>query len=561
MSPTRRLFLGIDVGTGSARAGLFDARGGMLGMGVTPITTWRPRADFVEQSSNNIWSAVCRSVRAAMKQARAAARDVAGIGFDATCSLVVLDEEERPLSVSPSGKAEQNIIVWMDHRAVAQAERINATKHPVLRFVGGRISPEMEPPKILWLKEHLPQTFAKARYFFDLPDWLTFRATDDATRSLCTTVCKWTYQGHAKTPAGSDSVGSWDAGFWRRIGLGELADNRFARIGSRVRPMGEPLGAGLTERAAKELGLRAGTAVSVAIIDAHAGGLGLLGIREGKRAVTPAELETRVALIAGTSSCHMAASRKPLYIPGIWGPYFSAMIPSLWLTEGGQSASGALLDHIVYSHARSADLVKEAARRKTTVYALIEDRLRALAKERGLAFTAELARDRHVLPDFHGNRSPLADPHLRGIVTGLALENTVDELALQYLAALQGVAHGTRHIIEAMNDKGYRISTILATGGGAKSPFYLQEHADATGCRILLGKERESVLLGSAILGAVAAGVYTDILDGMQAMSRPGDIVKPAGRRVTAFHDRKYKALHELYKTHSALKRIMHPGE
>lgn len=553
----RRFSIGIDVGTGSARAGVFDHLGRMLGIGVTLIRTWRPAPDFVEQSSTNIWRAVCRSVRAAMKVARAAPREIAGIGFDATCSLVILDEEEHPLSVSPTGNRERNVIVWMDHRAVAQAARINATRHRVLRFVGGRISPEMEPPKILWLKENLPQTFVRARHFFDLADWLTFRATDDGTRSLCTTVCKWTYQGHAKSARGSDSVGAWDPGFWRAIGLGELSEYNFARIGSRVRPMGEPLGGGLTVRSARELGLLPETPVSVGIIDAHAGGLGLLGIRTNSRAVRSADLESRVALIAGTSSCHMAASRKPLYIQGIWGPYFSAMIPGLWLTEGGQSASGALLDHVIESHARAADLHREAEQKRTTVHELLARRLAMLADQRGAQFLAELAADRHVLPDFHGNRSPLANPQLRGIVTGLPLEDSLDELALQYYAALQGIAHGTRHIIDGMNHRGYRIRTILATGGGAKSPLYLQEHADATGCEIVLGAEQESVLLGSAILGAVAGGVHADILGAMQAMSREGPVIRPRRGAVAAFHARKHRAFLELYRVHHRLARLM----
>jgi D-ribulokinase len=83
-----------------------------------------------------------------------------------TCSLVILDKEGNPLPASPAGEAERNIIVWMDHRAREQAERINATAHPVLKYVGGRISPEMETPKLLWLKENNPQTFNAAGLFF-----------------------------------------------------------------------------------------------------------------------------------------------------------------------------------------------------------------------------------------------------------------------------------------------------------------------------------------------------------------------------------------------------------
>lgn len=155
-------FIGVDVGTGSARAGVFDLNGRMVGQASRAIDLYRPKADFVEQSSDNIWQAVCNAVRDAVNQADINPIQVKGLGFDATCSLVVLDKEGKPLTISPSGRTEQNIIVWMDHRAIAQAERINATKHRVLDFVGGIISPEMQTPKLLWLKQHMPTTWANA---------------------------------------------------------------------------------------------------------------------------------------------------------------------------------------------------------------------------------------------------------------------------------------------------------------------------------------------------------------------------------------------------------------
>ena len=123
----KKLYLGIDVGTGSARAGLFTAEGRQVGAASYPIKMWKPRPDFVEQSSEDIWQACARSVKAALKQAGATGAEVRGIGFDATCSLVALDGAGKPLSISPSGRDEQNVIVWMDHRAIAQAERINRT--------------------------------------------------------------------------------------------------------------------------------------------------------------------------------------------------------------------------------------------------------------------------------------------------------------------------------------------------------------------------------------------------------------------------------------------------
>lgn len=537
------VFLGVDVGTGSVRAGLFDAEGQRLGMGVEPIALFRPAEDFVEQSSDDIWSATGRAVRAALAAAALPPERVQGVGFDATCSLVVLDAERRPLTVSPTGSPAQNVIVWMDHRAIAEAEEINRSRHDVLKCVGGSISPEMEMPKLLWLKRHLPESWARARWFLDLPDFLSFRATGEDVRSLCTTVCKWTYVGHE---------GRWADDFLRGIGLADLTENEHARIGQRIRPMGERVGA-LSAEAALELGLVPGIAVGVGIIDAHAGGLGLLGAPLDGHAPDVPDLERRLALIGGTSSCHMAVSREPRFVPGVWGPYYSAMVPGLWLTEGGQSATGALIDHVIRTHPRASELEQVAKRQGTNVYALLNERLLALTSPGG----AELTSDLHVFPDFHGNRSPRADPSLRGMVSGLKLTDSVDSLALLYLATIQGIAHGTRHILEALAAEGYRIDTLLACGGDTKNPVFVREHADATGCRVVLPREPEAVLLGSALLGAVASGHYASVIDAMGRMNQAGEVVVPRAGAVRAFHERKHAVFQRMYADQMAYRALM----
>ena len=547
------LFLGVDVGTGSVRAGLFDASGTSYGVGVAEIRTWREGADFVEQSSDDIWRAAAEAIGRALRVDATDPARVRGIGFDATCSLVVLDANDRPVSVSPSGDDARNVIVWMDHRAKAQARRINETHHEVLRYVGGVISPEMETPKLLWLAEELPRAFSRAARFFDLPDFLTYRATGSDTRSLCTTVCKWTYLGH------EGDGGRWSDEYFRRVGLGALVDEGYARIGTRVRPMGERVGL-LTERAARELGLAAGTSVAVSIIDAHAGGLGLLGASIDGVAPTTETLDERLAIICGTSTCHMAVSREPRFVPGVWGPYFSAMVPGMWLTEGGQSATGALLDFTIRSHARGAELLREASARGTSVYALLNDRLAAVAANDGVASPAELTRELHVLPDHHGNRSPRADPTLRGMVSGLSLDDSVDALALLYLATVQAIAHGTRHILDALRAQGYPTTTLLACGGDAKNPLFLREHADVTGCPIVLPREPEAVLLGAAMLGAVAAGDHASLVVAMGAMSQAGSVVLPAGGAVREYHDAKHDVFQRMHDDQMAYRARMTRG-
>ena len=274
----RQAFIGVDVGTSSARAGVFDERGTLLATARHPITAWHEAGNIVEQSSSEIWSACATAVRTAVAEAGLAPSMVGGVGFDATCSLVVLDAAAQPLSVSPSGDPHRNVIVWMDHRAIAEARAVNDTGDDVLRYVGGSISPEMEVPKLLWLKRHLPATYQAAGHFFDLADFLSFKATGSTVRSMCTLTCKWNFLAHE---------GRWSRSYLERVGLGELVQDDYARIGRDIVAPGTALGGGLTTSAAEELGLLAGTPVGASLIDAHAGGVATIGGRAKGRASRP----------------------------------------------------------------------------------------------------------------------------------------------------------------------------------------------------------------------------------------------------------------------------------
>ena len=535
--------IGIDVGTGSARAGLFALDGAMLAQASRPIRAWRPRPGFVQQSTADIWNAVCLSVREAVASAGEVA--IRGIGFDATCSLAVVDRAGAPVSIDPDGAPDHDVIVWMDHRAGDQAGRINRGAHDVLRYVGGRISLEMQTPKLLWLRESLPDAWSRAALFFDLPDWLTWRATGATTRSLCSTVCKWTYLGHESR---------WDERYFRAIGLDDLAEEGFVRIGTEIRPMGEPIGT-LSVEAAAALGLAAGIPVGASAIDAHAGGIGTIGAAIDGIAPDETGWLRRLALVGGTSSCHMTVSATQRVVPGIWGPYFAAMVPGLWLNEGGQSAVGSLIDHVITTHAAYPGLSEEASRAGQSIYQILNARLDVLS--RAVPFPAALTQGLHVMPDFHGNRSPHADATLRGMISGLRLGAEADDLAVLYLATIQAIAYGTRHIVETLNEAGYAIDTILASGGGTKNPVFLREHADASGCAMVLPREPEAVLLGAAILGAVAGGAHPSIRDAMLAMSHSGTVIRPGQDAIRRYHDAKYAVFQRMYRDQLAYRALM----
>jgi D-ribulokinase len=540
-----KAFIGIDVGTGSARAGIFDKGGKLLATAKQAIKLWHEPGDIVEQSSEDIWQACATAVRAAMVEAKLEPADIGGIGFDATCSLVVLGDNAQPLTVSPSGDDQRNIIVWMDHRAIPQAERINRTGNAVLRYVGGIISPEMETPKILWLKEHLPETYRRAKQYYDLADYLTYRATGDRARSVCTVTCKWTYLAHEK---------SWSADYFRQVGLPELAENSFARIGDRIVEPAVALGQGLTEAAARDFGLAPGTPVGASLIDAHAGAVGTIGaaVDDDHRDVNVLD---RLAYIMGTSACIMASTAEPSFVPGVWGPYFSAMLPGRWLNEGGQSAAGAGIDYLVQSHPAFREAAQKAEAARLGVLEYLEQQ--AVARAPSLSEAARLAGQIHVLPEFLGNRSPFAEPDARAIIAGLDLDRSVENLEALYVAALCGLAYGLADVVDAMKGKGIDCGLMVISGGAAKSPLVRQIMADTTGLDIALPATPEPVLLGAAMLGAVAGAAFPSIDQAMRTMSKIAQVTHRSAP-MAGFHAAKrkiYTRLRELDRDARAIMR------
>ena len=519
--------IGVDVGTGSARAGIFELTGRMVSSAKRDITLFRASGSIVEQSSAEIWSAVCDAVKGALSQAAVPPERIAGIGFDATCSLVVLGSGGQSLPVGPSEQAERDVIVWMDHRAVTQAQRINATDHEVLKYVGGRISPEMETPKLLWLLENKPEVFAAAWQFFDLTDFLTWRATGDLSRSTCTVTCKWTYLAHERR---------WDESYFRTVGLGVLADEAFARIGQTVVDPGTPLGAGLTAAAAAALGLQVGTPVATGVIDAHAGGIGTVG--------ADGHAESCLAYVFGTSSCTMTTTRRPVFVPGVWGPYFSAMVPDAWLNEGGQSVAGAAIEHLLSMHPAAPD----ARRRAHDAGQSLPELLAGLATQAAasLSDAVALVDGLHVVPEFLGNRAPLADPQARAVIAGLGMDDDLESLIALYVAGLCGIGYGLRQIIEAQADAGAPIERVIISGGAGRSDLVRQLLADATGKAVLATRAEEPVMLGAAMLGAVAGRLFDGVQSAMAGMSQISRRHEPAAGTVAACHEARFRAFKQL---------------
>lgn len=520
----------IDVGTGSARAGIFDRHGTLLGRAERPIAMNQATAGHYEQDSENIWAAACEAMRAARSLANVAAEDVVGISFDATCSTVFRGRNGEQVGVSlkgedqvgaaPKGGDRWDTIVWMDHRALAEADECTATRHRVLDHVGGVMSPEMTTPKLMWVKRHLPAAWARIGQIFDLADFLTHRACGSLARSQCTLTAKWTYLAHE--PSG------WRPDFFEAVGLGDIFEH--GALPERASPVGADLGP-LTPQAAEALGLSTSCRVGAGLIDAFAGTLGVIG--------GLSDLDRHLALVAGTSSCVMAMSAEPRGFAGVWGPYLAVALPALWLSEGGQSATGALLDHLIRWRGGEPD---------AATHRRIVERVMELRAEHGLDLAGRL----HVLPDFHGNRSPLADPHALGVISGLTLDTSFDSLCQLYWRSSVAIALGIRHVLETLNANGYVIDTLHVTGGHTRNPLLMELYADAIGCAVVEPPAGDPTLLGTAMVAAAAAGLHPTLTEACAAMHQPGRqrLPNPAARDR---FDRDYRVFLEMHRQRRAL--------
>jgi FGGY-family pentulose kinase/HAD superfamily hydrolase (TIGR01509 family) len=519
------LLAAVDVGTSSARAGVLDAMGDLLARAEVPFDMRRDGADIAEHSSEEIWSAVCFAVREAVALSGARPPEIVAVSFDATCSLVVRDASGAPVTVSATGEDRFDTISWMDHRAQAEAAEINASGDPMLQNVGGVISPEMEVPKLVWLKRHLPASWARARLMFDLADFLTWKATGSLARSQCTLACKWTYLPQA---------GGWQREFLTGVGLDDLRAK--AQLPDAATAIGADVGP-LTYEAATALGLTESCRVGMGMVDAHAGALGAIG----KAAADPSHLDRHLTLVGGTSSCVMALSAQPCPIHGIWGPFLGAVLPDSWLNEAGQSATGALLEHLIATHAAGG---KPDADKHTAILLRIAE-LRAIEGDR---FASRL----HVLPDFHGNRSPLGDPMALGVVSGLDLDASFDGLCRLYYRAAVGIALGVRHILEALADQGYDTTRLTVVGGHAHNPLLVELYADATGATVIESDAIDPTLLGVAMTAATAAGLYPSLAQAAVAMGKDGRGRTPVPAARDRF-DRDYAVYREMLRQRAAL--------
>jgi FGGY-family pentulose kinase len=507
MSDSSPLFLGLDVGTQSVRAALYDPAGSCRAFATAPLETFHPQPAWAEQDANQWWQAARAAVTGAVARAGAAADEIKGIGLDCTaCTVLPCAADGTPL---------RRALLWMDQRSFREAEEISATGDASLRYVSGVVSPEWMLPKALWLKRHEPEVYGRAGRVVECTDWFMFKLTGEWALSLNNVTVKWNY---------ARPDGGWSGAILRRSGLDDLPGKWPARV--------VPLGGGegrLSAATAAELGLRPGTPVAQGGIDAYLGMLGLGAVGAGD-----------LAMVMGSSTCHLAMSAEGVFGSGMLGCYPDAVVEGLYTLEGGQTATGSILDW--YRRHFAGHEAVEAERSGRPVYELLDARAAAVPPgSEGLV----------CLDYWQGNRCPLKDPRARGVLWGLTLAHGPGHV---FRSIYEATALGTRHILEDLEAHGFKVGRLFAGGGGARSRLWVQIHADALGRPVTLPRDGEACALGSAMVAAVHAGHYRDLDEAARQMVQVAGVVEPV-----AAHRRAYDELYARYRaTYPALRALMH---
>jgi FGGY-family pentulose kinase len=482
--------LGIDFGTESVRVGVFDAAGRPRVFATECYPLRHPHPGWAEQQPDEWWSALVAATRRALAGGDIAPEAIVGLGADCTsCTVVTLDERFRPMRPA---------IIWMDVRAASQARRIAATGHPALKYNGyGNVSAEWMPCKLLWLKENEPETYRGASHLGEFIDWLTYRLTGQWVASIDNTSIRWYYDR---------AEGGWPHDFYEQIGLGDA----ITRFPSPVLDMGQVAGTLLPE-VAEELGLPAGIPVAEGGADGFVALIGLNVLRPGK-----------LAFITGSSHLCLGQSATPLHARGVFGAYTDAVLPGQYTVEGGQVSTGSVVKWFKDNFCGKEAAL--AAERGVDVYTVLNE----------LALPIPPGSEGLIVLDYwQGNRTPYVDPEARGIIRGLSLKHTTGHL---YRAIQEGFAYGTEHILRTFRANGFVVDEMVAAGGPTKSPLWMQIHADVSNVPIVLTAVPDAPALGSAILGAVAAGLFPSVQSAAEQMVHTRARIEPDA------------ATHEAYK-------------
>jgi len=477
------LVLGVDVGTESARAAVFDLGGTEVGSASVPYATTFPHEGWAEQDPEEVRTATEVAIRSAASDCR---DRIAGLSVASTAVTVV--------TVDRKGVVTGPAILWMDTRAAEEAADITRTGHPSLERTGGSVSSEWMLPKALWLKRHEPERYRQAALVVEMHDWLLHSLTGRWALSMPTICAEWSYV---------PSAGGWAPDLLAAVGMADVVE-KWPTLMLRA---GEVMG-GLVDSAADATGLPAGVPVSQGMMDSYAAAIACDPFSPG-----------RLTLSLGSSSSYLMLSDRPVSDPGLLGPVEGAF-PGRWVVQGGQTSAASTLRWFMEELAGGLGLP-----------ALDEEASEVPPGSEGVG----------ALETFQGSRTPYRDPARRGAFWGLGLGHRRAHL---YRALLEAVAYGGRQVLELMRSVGLEVTEVVACGGGSRSPLWMQIHADVLSMPIEVVARTETAALGAAVCAAVGSGLCESLESGAKSFVRRGRIYYP-DVRFTSQYDAGYRRYQE----------------
>jgi L-ribulokinase len=531
--------IGIDFGTESGRAVLVDCADGRelatavhaYANGVIderlpgPDEDVELEADWALQDPDDYVAVYRHAVPALLAETGVDPAEVVGVGIDFTaCTMLPTTADGTPLCRLEEWRRNPHawVKLWKHHAAQPEADLVNAVAtergEPWLARYGGKISSEWFVAKSLQILREAPEVYERADRLIEAADWAVWQLTGDETRNSCTAGYKAMWSKRDGFP-GDDYFAALDPRFEH------VVDEKMSRD---IVPLGTRAG-GLSDQAAAWTGLRPGTAVAVANVDAHV----------SAPAATVTEPGSMVAIM-GTSICHILLDREPAVVEGMCGVVEDGVVPGLFGFEAGQSAVGDIFAWFV-ERCVPPEEHEAAARRGLSVHAYLEQEAARLEPgESGLL----------ALDWWNGNRSVLVDAELGGLLVGMTLQTRAAEI---YRALIEATAFGTRVIVDAFRTAGVAVDRIVACGGlPERNKLLMQIYADVTGLEHSVAASKQTPALGSAMFGAVAAGAagggYNSIVDASRRMAPPsGEVFRPA---LTAAYEQlygEYGRLHDLF--------------
>jgi L-ribulokinase len=544
--------IGVDFGTESGRAVVIDvADGRELGSSVYPYANGvidktlpapdddvRLAPEWALQDPDDYLRTFQQAIPAAIAAAGVDATSVIGVGVDFTaCTMLPAKADGTPLAALPQFRRNPHawVKLWKHHAAQPEADRINQVARERgeawLPMYGGKISSEWFYSKALQILDEAPEVYDAADRFIEAADWVVWRLTGVETRNSCTAGYKAIWSKQDGFP-GSGYFGALDPRF------ANVVDEKMSRD---VVSIGDKAGE-LSEEAAAWTGLRPGTAVAVANVDAHVS--------------VPAATVTepgRMVIVMGTSNCHMVLGERIAPVQGMCGVVEDGILPGLFGYEAGQSGVGDIFAWFV-DNLVPAEYFEQAARDGIDVHEALErEAARLTVGQSGLL----------ALDWMNGNRSVLVDVDLSGLILGATLATRAPEV---YRALIEATAFGTRMIVESLEEAGVPVNDIVACGGlPHKNKLLMQIYADVTGREISVAASTQTPALGSAMWAAVAAGAaaggYDDIKQASAAMARLRDEHYLPDAAAAAVYDQlyaEYKTLHDYFGrgANDAMKRL-----